>query len=484
MIRSSTSSFPVRSAVAAALTLFLVGPAAATEVDFDHWFHDRTMRIDLFHTGHAGEEIRAVDRIVSDGPWAGSRTRLLDELNRGASFLQVFDAATNRLLYSRGFSHLFGEWATTTEAAAGVPRTFHESLRLPWPRRPVRLVVSNRDGENVFQPAWSTTVDPDSRFVNPAPPTPGGEVWSVFESGPPTEKVDLLFVGEGYAENERDDLRADAERLAEVLFSEEPFATRRDDFNLRVLFVPSPTSGVSRPRAGQFRRNPLGTTYNVLDSERYVLTLDNRALRDAASGIPYEFVEILVNEEQYGGGGIYGDHATASVGAGFAPYLLVHEFGHHFADLGDEYYTSPVAYATGAADHPEPWAPNVTALHDPENLKWGDLVADDTPVPTPWGKEEYDRTSLAFQERRAGLRAKKVAESEMDTFFTEVRDWSTDYLGSQEHSGKVGAFEGASYEATGLYRPEADCLMFTRDEVGFCRVCSRAIEDVIDLYSE
>ena len=175
---------------------------------------------------------------------------------------------------------------------------------------------------------------------------------------------------------------------------------------------------------------------------------------------------------------------TASVGAGYANYLFVHEFGHHFADLGDEYYTSDVAYETGAVSHPEPWAPNITALHDPEKLKWRDLVEASTPLPTPWKKQDYEATSRGYQERRRELRAKRVAETVMDQYFDEVKAWSTQYLGSQEHSGRVGAFEGASYEAKGLYRPEIDCIMFTRDEVGFCPVCSRAIARVIDLYSE
>ena len=216
-----------------------------------------------------------------------------------------------------------------------------------------------------------------------------------------------------------------------------------------------------------------------------MLTLDNRALRDAASAAPYEFIEILVNERTYGGGGIFNDQATASVDSAFADYVFVHEFGHHFAALADEYYTSAVAYTTGAGPPPEPWEPNVTALRDPAALKWGDLVTPGTPLPTPWEKDAFEQMSRAIQERRRTIRARNAPEAEMDALFNEERVWEEQFLaGMKFGKGIVGAFEGAAYEAHGLYRPQADCIMFTRDRVGFCRVCQRAIGRIIDLYSK
>ena len=227
----------------------------------------------------------------------------------------------------------------------------------------------------------------------------------------------------------------------------------------------------------------MSAQYNIFDSERYLLTYDNRALRDAASSAPYEFLEILVNEAQYGGGGIFNFQATAAADTGFAEYVFVHEFGHHFAGLADEYYTSDVAYDTGADYHPEPWEPNVTALHDAENLKWSDLVSVDTPLPTPWDKATFEAGSLDAQSARRDLRAAGAPETDLDRLFTEQMERETALLQSMTHAGQVGAFEGASYEPTGLYRPEIDCLMFTRNPVGFCRVCQRAIARVIDQYS-
>jgi hypothetical protein len=467
---------------AAAVLLAAVTPATQTST-YDTYFTGGTMRVDYFHSGGLGQEIVALDRVVSDGPWPGSRTRLVDDLNLGKYLFEVIDRATNRTIYSRGFATIYGEWETTPEYRQ-VHRSFHESLRFPWPKAPVQVVLKKRDAENSFHEFWSTVIDPDSRFVNRADPPQLGSVWSLFESGTPAEKVDLLVVSEGYTAAELSKFHADARRLVEALFAVEPFRSRRSEFNVRGLDLPSAQSGVNRPQAGSFRRTPISSEYNIFDSERYLLTLDNRALRDAAASAPYEFVEILANEKQYGGGGIFNFQATAAVDTGFAEYVFIHEFGHHFGGLADEYYTSDVAYETGAAVHPEPWEPNITALHDPAKLKWRDLIEPGTPTPTPWDKDAYEAKSQQVRAQRRELLAKHVPESEIDQHFREQLNWDVTFLASMKYSGKVGAFEGAGYESKGLYRPEADCIMFTRDPVGFCRVCRRAIGRIIDLYAE
>ncbi len=464
------------------LATALFAAAVSASAAFNDFFLDRTMRVNYFHTGNKGQEIVALADIVSDGPWAGSRTRLVDDTNLGKYYFAVIDRETNRVIYSRGFASVFGEWEIT-DAAKQRPGTFSESIHFPWPKKPVQLVLEKRDAENAFQQIWSTVIDPSSRFVNPSTRPPAGKVWSLFENGPVSEKVDLLIIGEGYTEAELPKFHNDAKRLAARLFDTEPFKSRKSDFNVRALDLTSAQSGVHRPRTADNRRTATGVQYNIFDSERYVLTLDDRTFRDVASAAPYDFIEILVNEKQYGGGGIFNDQATASVDSGFSEYVFVHEFGHHFAGLGDEYYTSDVAYETGAAEHPEPWEPNLTAMHDPATLKWRDLVDKDTPLPTPWDKEAFEKHSRDYQAERRKLRAANVPESEMDKLFRTERDWETNFLSAQKYAAKVGAFEGAGYEAKGLYRPQVDCIMFTRDEVGFCRVCRRAIERIIDMYS-
>jgi hypothetical protein len=467
----------------ALVALFL--PARVQPIPtFDGGFTGATMRVDYFHTGGpTTRETIALDRIVNDGDWPGSRTQLVDPTNLGKYRFEVRDTRTSHVMYSRGFASIYGEWETTGEQKT-VHRTFHESLRFPWPREPVTVSLAKRQPDNSFASIWTTEIDPRSRFVVSTPNKQhAGRVWPVFINGPASTKVDLLVMGEGYTGAELPKFHRDVNRLLPALFEQEPFKGRRSDFNVRALDLPSAESGINRPNAGVFRRTPLSTEYNIFDSERYVLTLDNRALRDAASAAPYEFIEILVNDKTYGGGGIFNDQATASVDSAFSPYVFVHEFGHHFAALADEYYTSDVAYESGAAVKPEPWEPNITALHDAEQLKWKDLVTPGTPLPTPWNKDEYERHTAGIQQRRRDIRARNAAEAEMDALFREQQAWDGKFLSSMTYSGRVGAFEGAGYEARGLYRPEADCIMFTRDPVGFCRVCRRAITRIIDLYS-
>jgi hypothetical protein len=448
---------------------------------FDARFTGRSMRVDVLHTGGPKGEVVALDRCVDDGPWPGSRTRLLDETNLGSHFVEVRDLRTNRTVFSRGYSSLFSEWEQTDEARR-VARTFPESLRIPWPREKVRVVLERRDRNNVFHELFQAVIDPAGPESNPAPRAPLGKVWTVFENGPSATKLDLLVLGEGYAEKDLPKFHADVKKLVDLLFSYEPFKSRRSDFNVRALDLPSKESGVFRPDSKIFRRTPLGVQYGIFGSERYVLTYDERALREAASAAPYDFLEILVNDARYGGGGIFNDQATAAVDSSWAEYLFVHEFGHHFGGLADEYYTSDVAYETGMnADKPEPWEPNVTA--DPKAFKWVDLVQAGTPLPTPWEKETFETRSRAIQKRRRALIASGAPPSALDELFREEAKDETALLGGMKWSGKIGAFEGAAYEAKGLYRSSADCIMFTRDSVGFCPVCRRAIGRVIDEYS-
>ena len=288
---------------------------SAFAAPFDEMFLDRTMRVNYFHTGNHGEEIIALDSVVSDGPWPGSRTRLIDTLNLGNYYFDVIDRDTNQAIYSRGFASVFGEWQTTDEAnqRAG---TFAESVRFPWPKHPVQLVIKKRDANGAFQQLWSTLIDPSSRFVNPSERKPAGHVWNVIENGPPSEKVDILVIGEGYTESELPKFHKDVARMVGKLFDTEPFKSRRKDFNVRALDLAEPASGVHRPRTNDNRRTMTGVQYNIFDSERYVLTLDDHRMRDVASSAPYDFIEILVNEKQYGGGGM---HAWP---AGATPALL------------------------------------------------------------------------------------------------------------------------------------------------------------------
>ena len=484
MTRTSLwSCFALAGILLAPMTLLAAIPAgtavAAQEAAaFDAWSDGATLRLDYDHVGTARDEAFALDGLRREGPWPGSRVNLVDPLDLGPYRVEVRDRATQIVLYAQGFASIYGEWETTDEARS-VRRSFHESVRFPFPRRPVQVCLLKRSPDNAFHEISSFLVDPALQDIRREAIGTRGKVWTIFENGPPEKKIDLLILGDGYTAQQLPAFHEDARRLVEVLFSTPPFRERRKDFNVRAIDTPSEDSGVSRPSDGVYRRTALGASYDIFGSERYVLTCDNAALRETAAQAPYEFVEILVNGEKYGGGGIYNLMATCATRSGSTPYVFVHEFGHHFAALADEYYTSDVAYDT-SAPIVEPWEPNITALLDPSALKWKDLVDAKTPLPTPWGKEEYEKFSAGIQARRHALRASHAPEARMDSLFREELAWGRPFLAGQQHGGKVGAFEGAGYRGKGLYRSSTDCIMFTRNPERFCPVCSRAIERVID----
>lgn len=440
-----------------------------------------TVRVDYLHSGNALVENYALERIVIEPlPWPGDLAQPFDNTNRGVNRLEVVDAVTGDLLYSRGFSTVFNEWRSTEEAGKA-SRGFEESVRFPKQARPVRVRILKRDEANAFALVWSAVVDADApeviRKQGPAPATP----IPIRVSGPSPGKVDLLIIGDGYTAPELKKFEADARRLADHLFTVSPFRERARDFNVWALAVPTPESGVSRPSTGVHHASALGARYDIFGSERYVLALDNRALREIAQYAPYEFIEILVNNETYGGGGIFGQFSTAAASNDWANYLFVHEFGHHFAGLADEYYTSDAVFQPSSS-RVEPWEPNVTALRDPAKLKWVRHVAAGTPLPTPWPKEEFETYSRAVQARRAALRAAKRPESEMSALFREELQHTGALFSRAPTHAAIGAFEGANYEAKGYYRPAMQCIMFDRSEQ-FCPVCQDGISDIIDLYA-
>lgn len=438
----------------------------------------RTMRVDYVHSGNATAEHFGLDAVVLEGEWPGPPDRWVDATNLGKYQFRVMDRSTNTLVYSRGFASVFGEWESTDQAKVE-EHAFHESLRFPVPAGPAQVVLLKRGARGEFRELWSVLIDPADPAIDRSMPVKRN-VWAVMQNGAPQDKVDLLLLGDGYTAAEMDKWHRDAKRLTELLFAASPFKERRRDFNVWAIDTPSEESGVARPSDGVYRRSAVGAAFDAFGSERYVLAMDNKRLREIAAAAPYEFIEIVVNDRKYGGGGIHNLYATVSADNAFTPYVFVHEFGHHFAGLADEYYTSDVAYGS-PAERPEPWEPNVTA--DPKPAKWKDLLSAGIELPTPWAKPEFEHMQQEVQKRRRAIRAAHRPEAEMEALFSEERERDTKLLGSGPNAGKVGAFEGAMYEAKGYYRPQQDCIMFTRDEVGFCAVCRRAIEKVIAQYA-
>ena len=471
---------------------------AQESVRFDDYFIDKTMRIDYFHLGDAQQEWVTVDQVYQQGIWAGSRRNLIDNFNNGRYAIKIYDSSSEKLIFSKGFDSYFGEYKTTTQALEGKKRTYHESALIPFPKQKITFTVESRNRENKLKPLFSQVIDPSSVSIIKENLKSGVQVFELVKNGNPHLKVDVALVAEGYTAGEMEKLKLDLKRFTTVFFDFEPYKTYKDRFNIYGVFQASPDSGCDEPRRGIFKNTALNSTFNSLGSERYLLTEDNKSLRDIAAHVPYDALFIMVNQKRYGGGGIYNLYCTFTVDNQWWEYLFLHEFGHHFAGLADEYYTSSVAYNEFYPRGVEPVEANITALLDPSRIKWKNLLTPGIEVPTPWEKEEFDRMDEAYQKirgeindriakmKREGAPAAEVqkVEDESERLSREHAEKVDDYLAKSRFTGQVGAFEGAGYSAQGLYRPMLDCLMFTKGKKPFCKVCERAVIQVIKYYSE
>ena len=440
----------------------------------------RTWRLDFYQTGGPGVEAYSFDRLVVEPlAWPDNPAANVDARLTGNYRFEIVDAG-GRMIFARGFDPAFAEWVTTAESKT-MRRTFQDSLRFPALSAKANVVLKKRTEEGTYNEVWRHPIDPADPFIDRSTPA-RHEAIQIQRNGDPQTKVDLLVLGDGYTAGECSKFRTQARRLSDALFAVEPFKARRADFNVWGLCPPSAQSGVASPSRGIFRRTPVGAAYDAFGSERYILTFENRAWRDIAAWAPYEYVIILTNGETYGGGGLYNVYSTAAAGNDFAEYLFIHEFGHHFAGLADEYYTSPVAYEPPARIF-EPWPANATATADPAKVKWRDLLTPGVPAPTPWPKQQFEAMQKEYQATRAKLRADKRPESEMTQLFRREIDIEMKLFATAEHRGKVGLFQGANYDARAFYRPEIDCIMFSRNPVPFCRVCQRALSQQIDRHA-
>ncbi|MDR1356191.1 MAG: IgA Peptidase M64 [Tannerellaceae bacterium] len=402
---------------------------------FETYFEKKSLRVDFALSGNAEYQAAALLHIREEPLWGGPVCNLIDTFSYGGYYINVYDRATQALLYSRGFNTLFEEWRST-EQAGKETQSWTNSMSIPYPKREVTFELTGRSREDMrFYPLMKIDIDPSSIFIDRGK-LHDNNVVRIQYAGDPSSKADLVFLGDGYTAAEQDKFLDDARSFAESLFNTPPFDARRNDFNVWAVELVSEESGTDVSGKGIFKHTALNSGFYTFGLDRYLTVPDIRPVRDAVWNVPCDAVFILVNTDMYGGGGMYNFYAIGTTGNERTKSIFAHEFGHSFAGLADEYFSSEVAYDedfyhTGL----EPWEPNITTLVD-FGSKWQDLLPDGTPVPTP--TEGYD--------------------------------------------GKTGVFEGGGYKAKGIYRPQDHCMM--RDYAPFCPACSRAILRMIDFLSD
>ena len=417
-------------------SILLITSSIYPQVHFDDFFYEKTLRMDYFHTGNNKEDTYSFDELIEEPYWGGSKENLIDIFNYGKYKVALYDEKSGTLIYSRTYSTLYNEWQTTKEAEQ-TTKSFSETIVFPYPKKLLRIEFYSRNKENELIKKFEYKIDPENYFIK----TEQSEKYNSFEvvnSGESFAKVDIVIIPDGYTVDEMDKFKEDCNRFAGYLFGSSPFKENKDKFNIWGIDAPSEDSGTDIPAEDVWNNTVVSSRFYTFDLERYLMTRANKELRTLASYAPYDQIYILVNSQKYGGGSIYNHYSVCISDNNNSEFVFVHEFGHGFASLGDEYYTSDVAYNDFYSAEVEPLDPNLTTLVDFDS-KWKYMVEEATPIPTP------------------------------DT---------------EEYADKVGAFEGGGYVAEGVYRPFADCTMKSNSIDNFCPVCTRAIQQMIDFYTE
>ena len=399
---------------------------------FSQLFELKTLRLDYSHCGNADSEKFFFGELKQEPFWAGSKTQLIDKKDYGSYTVEVRSVETNELLYSRGFSTLFSEWQSTPEAIT-TERCFPESVVMPFPRQKVMVSISTRNKKGLFEKKFEYRVDPKSYFINKEQKSL--PVFDVVNSGDMAEKVDIVLLSEGYTEDQQELFKVDCQKFAEYFFTFAPYSKNKDKFNIRGVWVASKQAGTDIPGDGTWIETRLNSSYYTFDSERYLMVADYQGICDVAGNAPYDYIYILANTGKYGGGAIYNSYGiSAAHHLDETGKIYIHEFGHLFAGLGDE-YVGGVQYSDLYPLTVEPWEPNLTTLVSFDK-KWKNMLPVGTTVPTPVNSDNNE---------------------------------------------KLGAYEGGGYVSKGVYRPWINCMMNNMHTIDvFCPVCSKAIQDMID----
>jgi len=417
---------------------FLVFYASAG-INFDDYFINKTLRIDIIHSGsYTSENVSIID--MKELPyWSGNKKHLTDWKNFGNNYVEVYDSSTGTLLFSKGYSSLFKEWQLLPEAKNKV-LSFYEVVEVPFPKRTIKVVFYSRNPSSYkLQKLEEYFIAPSYYMIKHE------KAYALSKhrllSGDSlhyNDKLDIVFLAEGYTQTQMSKFINDAKKMASFLLKFEPFSSYKDKINFWLVESISKDSGTDDPLKGIYKNTVFNSSFNTFGSDRYLTTMDLKTVYDFASLVPHDQVYVLVNTDKYGGGGIFNFFSLTSVDNAASNLVFVHEFGHAFAGLADEYYYDEEDYGEYYPDGTEPWEPNITSLVN-FDVKWKNMVPDTVPVPTPDIPEYYN---------------------------------------------VVGVFEGAGYRSKGLYRPMHTCLMKELKAGGVCQVCRTAIEKRLRLYCE
>ena len=402
-----------------ALTSLTAGAQA-----FDDYFTDQTLRLDYTFSGNAARQDIYVDKLNVSPRWYGKRQRLAELPVEGNGQITVRDHRTGLAIYRNSFSTLFQEWLSYDEAKTE-KKSFENVFLVPMPKDTVDITIDLRNNRRKIMATLTHTVVPTDILIHHIGERNRTPYLTLQQAADTTRCIHIAYVAEGYQEQEMQTFVDDAKTAMEALFAHEPFKSMRNRFNIVAVMSSSKDSGTSEPGKGEWRQTALGSHFNTFYSDRYLTTLNLKALHDWLAGIPYEHIIVLVNTEKYGGGGILNSYNLSMAHHRMFKPVVVHEFGHSFAGLADEYAYEQETIPMYPADV-EPWEPNITTQVN-FGAKWKDMV----------GKIDG-----------------------------------------------VGLFEGAGYSLKGVYRPENDCRMRTNENPTFCHVCEKAIRDIVDFYTK
>ena len=417
--------------------LCLIAVASTRAQVFADHFADKTLRVDYIFNGNASGQAICLNGLSALPTWAGRKHHLAELPLQGNGQIIMRNAASGKTIYTTSFSSLFQEWLETNEAR-NVTKGFENTFLLPYPLQPVEIEITLLDPRRNVRASMKHIVHPNDVLIEQKGNSHITPHKYLLHNDSPEKCIDVAILAEGYTLQEIQTFYEDADIACKSIFDHEPFKSMKKRFNVVAVASPSTDSGVSVPRLNEWKHTAFGSHFSTFYSDRYLTTSRVKAIHDALAGIPYEHIIILANTEEYGGGGIYNSYTLTTAHHPMFRPVVVHEFGHSFGGLADEYfYDNDVMTDTYPLDI-EPWEQNISTQVD-FAAKWKDMLSENTPVPTP----------------------------------AEV---SENY--------PTGVYEGGGYSAKGIFRPAENCRMRTNEYPAFCPVCQRALRRIIEFYTE